>query len=235
MTRQLQLFRTTLVVASLSSFCLCRNFCAAFAPWTSGATTNQKGWRKSNTISTPISSLFMASGDLSSEFLTPSLAQACVDKAGGTPLYAYSLSKLAQAADACLAFPNAYGLTVRYAMKACPNAAILQYFHSRGIKIDASSGYEVRRAIAAGVPPENISLSSQELPVDFDALLDMGVKINCCSVSQIERIGATRPGSTIGIRVNPGVGSGGFSSSTTSFSKVRINADCHKQPPWKRN
>ena len=236
MIKQLRVLRATLLVASLNSFLLCSNFCAAFAPWTSGATTNHK-WRKSNhhadvarTSSTPTSTLFMASGGLSSEFLTPALAQACVETAGGTPLYAYSLSKLAEAADACLAFPNAYGLTVRYAMKACPNAAILQYFHSRGIKIDASSGYEVRRAIAAGVPPENISLSSQELPVDFDALLDMGVKINCCSVSQIERIGATRPGSTIGIRVNPGVGSGGFSSSTTSFSKVRLNADCHKQP-----
>jgi len=29
-------------------------------------------------------------------------------------------------ARAALAFPNAYGLTVRYAMKASPNAAILQ-------------------------------------------------------------------------------------------------------------
>ena len=164
----------------------------------------------------------MAANPTSSEFLTPELAQSCIEIAQGTPLYAYSLDKLESAADACLAFPNAYGLTVRYAMKACPNKAILQFFSSqKNIHMDASSGYEVRRAVAAGVPASHISLSTQELPPDFDQLMEMGVKINACSVSQLERIGEKVPGSTVGIRVNPGVGSGGFSSSTTSFSKVR--------------
>jgi diaminopimelate decarboxylase len=79
-----------------------------------------------------------------SEFLTPQTAKACIEIAGGSPLYAYSLEKLDQAANACLAFPNAFGLTVRYAMKACPNGSILKFFNSKGIHIDASSGYEVR-------------------------------------------------------------------------------------------
>ena len=81
-----------------------------------------------------------------SNFLTPELAQSCIATASGTPLYAYSLAALSKSADACLAFPNAYGLTVRYAMKACPNGTILKYCLSRGICIDASSGYEVRLA-----------------------------------------------------------------------------------------
>lgn len=113
-----------------------------------------------------------------SVFLTPETAKACIDAAGGSPLFAYSLEKLKESADACLAFPNAFGLTVRFAMKACPNMNILKFFHSKGIHIDASSGYEVRRAIAAGIPPENISLSSQELPHDFAELVDLGVKVN---------------------------------------------------------
>ena len=113
-----------------------------------------------------------------SEFLTPELAKACIDAAGGSPLYAYSLAKLEETADACLAFPNAYGLTVRYAAKASPNASILKFFSSKGIHIDASSGYEVRRAMSAGIPADHISLSSQELPVDFHELMDMGVKVN---------------------------------------------------------
>jgi diaminopimelate decarboxylase len=79
-----------------------------------------------------------------SVFLTPETAMKCIEAAQGTPLYAYSLQKLKENADACLAFPNAYGLTVRYAMKACPNGTILKYFNKRGIHIDASSGYEVR-------------------------------------------------------------------------------------------
>jgi len=87
--------------------------------------------------------LQMAENADSSVFLTSETAKACIDAAGGTPLYAYSLDKLKESADDCLAFPNAYGLTVRYAMKASPNGSILKYFNSRGIHIDASSGFEV--------------------------------------------------------------------------------------------
>jgi diaminopimelate decarboxylase len=112
-----------------------------------------------------------------SVFLTPETAKACIEKVG-SPLYAYSLEKLSDAADACLAFPNAYGLTVRYAMKSSPNKAILQFFNSKNIQIDASSGYEVRRAILAGIPAENISLSTQELPSDFVELVSLGIKVN---------------------------------------------------------
>jgi len=169
-----------------------------------------------------------------SVFLTPELAQHCINVAGGTPLYAYSLSHLQAAADACLAFPNAYGLTVRYAMKACPTATIVQYFHSRGIHLDASSGWEVRRAIAAGVPASHISLSTQELPHDFAELVQQGVKVNACSLSQLERFGQAFAGTQqkVGIRVNPGVGSGGFSASTTQFSKTNVGGPSSSFGIW---
>jgi diaminopimelate decarboxylase len=121
--------------------------------------------------------LNMANPD-KSVFLTAESAKECVEVAGGSPLYAYSMDKLSQAADDCLAFPNAYGLTVRYAMKACPNSAILKFFNSKGIHIDASSGFEVKRAMSAGIPAENISLSTQELPSDFADLVKLGVKVN---------------------------------------------------------
>ncbi|KAL3902395.1 MAG: hypothetical protein SGILL_010839, partial [Bacillariaceae sp.] len=168
-----------------------------------------------------------------SVFLTPETAKACVDLAG-SPVFAYSLDKLKSAADDCLAFPNAYGLTVRYAMKACPNAAILKYFNSRGIHIDASSGYEVRRAMSAGIPAENISLSSQELPDDFADFVKMGVKINACSVSQLEKFGQAFEGTgqKVGIRINPGVGSGGFSTSTTGFSKTNVGGPSSSFGIW---
>ena len=113
-----------------------------------------------------------------SVFLTPETAKKCIDAAGGSPVYAYSLEKLSENAEACLAFPNAYGLTVRYAMKACPNSSILKLFNSKNIHIDASSGFEVKRAIDAGIPADHISLSTQELPSNFPDLVEMGVKIN---------------------------------------------------------
>jgi diaminopimelate decarboxylase len=170
-----------------------------------------------------------------SVFLTPETAQTCVEVAGGTPLYAYSVEQLTKAANDCLAFPNAYGLTVRFAMKACPNASILKLFSTKGIHVDASSGYEARRAIyRAGIPAEHISLSTQELPEDFADLVDMGVKLNACSISQLERFGQhyKGTGAKVGIRVNPGVGSGGFSSSTTQFSKTNVGGPSSSFGIW---
>ena len=169
-----------------------------------------------------------------SNFLTPETASACLEVAGGSPIYAYSLEKLGEAADACLAFPNAYGLTVRYAMKACPNSSILKFFNSKNIHIDASSGYEVRRAMSAGIPAENISLSTQELPADFVELVNMGIKVNACSVSQLERFGKAFEGTgqKVGIRINPGVGSGGFSASTTGFSKTNVGGPSSSFGIW---
>jgi len=38
--------------------------------------------------------------------------------------------------------------------------------------------FQVRRAMSNGIPAENISLSTQELPSDFAELMDMGVKVN---------------------------------------------------------
>ncbi len=168
-----------------------------------------------------------------SVFLTPELAKKCVQVAGGTPLYAYSMNQLNDAAQACLAFPHAYGLTVRYAMKALPNAAILQFFNAQQIHLDASSGYEIRRAMSAGIDPTHISLSTQELPLDFLDFIHLGVKINACSVSQLQRIGEASPaGTKVGIRINPGVGSGGFSKSTTQFSKTNVGGPSSSFGIW---
>jgi len=127
----------------------------------------------------------------------------------GTPVYVYDRASLEAAADAALQFPNAYGLKVRYAMKASPNASILKLFDSLGLWFDASSGYEVRRVLAAGIEPHKISLSTQELPEDFAELYELGIEINACSLNQLERFAAAFPGREIGLRFNPGAGSGG--------------------------
>ena len=50
----------------------------------------------------------------------------------GSPTYVYSEQELSDRADEFLSFPNAYGLTVRYAMKANSNRNILKLFHDKG-------------------------------------------------------------------------------------------------------
>lgn len=126
-----------------------------------------------------------------------------------TPVYIYEEAALNKAARDVLAFPAAFGLTARYAMKACPTAALLTLFHDWGLQFDASSGFEIHRAVRAGVPAGHISLSSQEFPADIVELVNMGIAVNACSLSQLEAFGKAFPGGQIGLRVNPGVGSGG--------------------------
>ena len=80
----------------------------------------------------------------------------------GTPLYVHDENSYRRYGREALEAPNAFGLSVRYAMKANSHRAILGIFDSMGIGIDASSYYEVRRALAAGIAPHKIQLSSQE-------------------------------------------------------------------------
>ncbi|MGB0371676.1 MAG: diaminopimelate decarboxylase [Opitutales bacterium] len=141
-------------------------------------------------------------------FIDAEKAQA-IRASHGSPVFVYDEATLEQRAKEALAFPNAFGLTVRYAMKASPNRNILKLFSEMGLHFDCSSGHEVKRAMAAGIPAEKLSLSSQELPEDIGELLDLGISVNACSLSQIEGIGQARPGIEIGLRFNPGKGSGG--------------------------
>jgi len=141
-------------------------------------------------------------------FLNSESASA-VAAAHGTPVYVYDEATLRANAEAVLKFPNAFGLTARYAMKAAPNAAILRLFDGMGLHFDCSSGCEVHRALAAGIAPEKLSLSAQEIPADLDDLLERGIRFNACSLMQLERFGESCPGGKVGLRFNPGAGSGG--------------------------
>lgn len=126
----------------------------------------------------------------------------------GTPLYVYEETQLKKAADEVLAFPNAFGLTVRYAMKALPNRIVLKMFHERGLHMDASSSFEVERAILAGLPADHIQLTAQELPGNLEKAVGTGILFNACSLHQLESFGRLFPGRKLSVRINPGMGSG---------------------------
>jgi len=140
-------------------------------------------------------------------FLTPAQA-ATVRARHGTPVYVYDQATLRHNAEACLAFPNAFGLTVRFAMKACPNASVLQFFESLGLHFDASSGWEAERALRAGLSAQKISLATQEMPENFSDLHRRGILFTACSLQQLDRFGRQFPGEKVGVRLNPGLGSG---------------------------
>jgi diaminopimelate decarboxylase len=126
----------------------------------------------------------------------------------GTPVYVYDQKTLEASARALLAFPNAYGLTVRYAMKALSTAAILRVMSDTGLLIDASSGFEAHRALRAGIAPEHIQITTQQLPDDLEDLVSRGVLFNACSLHQLRAYGERFPGRQVSVRINPGLGSG---------------------------
>lgn len=126
----------------------------------------------------------------------------------GTPFYLYDEDTLLERAREVLAFPNPYGLVGRYAMKALPTAAILRLLTGAGLEIDASSGFEVDRALRAGIAAEKIQITAQELPRNLEELVAQGVLYNACSLLQLESYGALFPGRELSVRINPGLGSG---------------------------
>jgi diaminopimelate decarboxylase len=128
----------------------------------------------------------------------------------GTPFYVYDENALRSRAKLLTSAPSAYGHKSRYAMKACPSAAVIKIFSDEGLGIDASSGYEVDRALKIGIKPENISLTAQELSKNIAEHLEIGVDVNASSIEQLKIIAplARDLKKSIGIRFNPGLGSG---------------------------
>jgi diaminopimelate decarboxylase len=126
----------------------------------------------------------------------------------GSPVFVYDQASLEARAREVLAFPNAFGLKARYAMKACSTAEVLRVLTATGLHIDASSAFEVERAIRAGVPAEHIQLTTQELPADLAGIVSKGVSFNACSLRQLRAYGGLFPGAEVCVRINPGMGSG---------------------------
>lgn len=127
----------------------------------------------------------------------------------GTPAYLYDEKSLLARAGRLLKFPAPFGLTARFAVKANPNRAVIRLFAQAGLGFDASTVYEARRVLAAGVEPGRVQLTAQIVPDGFEDLVRAGVRFTACSLSQLERFGCAFPGTELGVRINPGQGSGG--------------------------
>ena len=140
-------------------------------------------------------------------FLTPEQVRR-IQREFGTPVYVYDQATLEAQARTLLAVPAPYGLTARFAMKALPSAAVVKTFVALGLHVDASSEYEVERALRYGVPPEKIQITAQEAPTNLKDLVARCVLFNACSLNQLRTFGKVAPEQHVSIRVNPGLGSG---------------------------
>jgi diaminopimelate decarboxylase len=133
----------------------------------------------------------------------------------GTPCYVYDRTTLEATARQVLAFPAPFGFTLRYAMKANPSAGVLAVFRDLGLHIDASSDFEVERALRAGFKPEAIQLTSQMPSPRLADHVQRGVLYNACSLHQLDAFGRAAPGRDVAVRLNPGLGSGATNRTNT--------------------
>jgi diaminopimelate decarboxylase len=100
-------------------------------------------------------------------------------------------------------------------MKANPSLGVLQVFRDLGVHIDASSDFEVERAMRAGFAPDQIQLTSQVPSRRLAEFVAKGVRYNACSLHQLEQFGTVVPGGTCSVRINPGLGSGSTKRTNT--------------------
>jgi diaminopimelate decarboxylase len=129
----------------------------------------------------------------------------------GTPFYCYSSATLERHYNVLADAFSDLNATIFYALKANSNQAVIATLAKVGAGMDVVSGGELRRALAAGVPPERIVFAGVGKTADEMAFaLSQGIhSFNVESEPEIALLSATaaRLGATarIAIRVNPDV------------------------------
>lgn len=147
--------------------------------------------------------------------------------AAGTPAYVYSTATLERHYRA---FDDAFRgeALIAYAVKANSNLSVLKTLADLGAGADTVSEGEIRRALAAGVPPERIVFSGVgKTREEIDYALSIGVaEINVESEPELELIAevAAAKGlrAPIALRVNPDVAAGSHAKIATGKAENKF-------------
>jgi diaminopimelate decarboxylase len=149
-------------------------------------------------------------------------------KAVGTPFYCYSTATLERHYRV---FTEAFAgekTLVCYAMKANSNQSVLRTLAKLGAGADVVSGGELKRALAAGIPPEKILFSGVgKSEPELRAALNADILcINIESEPELELLSrlAVETGriARISVRVNPDVDSGSHAKISTGKSENKF-------------
>lgn len=141
----------------------------------------------------------------------------------GTPLFLYSGERILENIGRIdFALQNT-GLHNRifYALKANRFAPLLTFIKlSTSCGVDVCSPAEVRHAMSCGFFPSDISYTATSVAnSDLDFLTRFqDLKINADSLSMIRRIGERGSGRSIGLRINPAMGTGYASNELLRYS-----------------
>ena len=142
----------------------------------------------------------------------------------GTPLYVYHAEKIKEQFEKLSSGFSVLDTRFFYACKALTNIHILKYIHSLGCGIDCSSINEVKLALHAGVPPENILYTSNGISFqEISEAVDAGVHVNIDSLSNLEKFGKKYGNShPVGVRLRPNILAGGNLKISTGHEKSKF-------------
>jgi diaminopimelate decarboxylase len=151
----------------------------------------------------------------------------------GTPLYVYSTATLERHYRV---FANAFpaGTLIAFSVKANGNLAVLKTLAQLGAGADVVSGGELKKALAAGIPPERIVFSGVgKTPREMKLGLEAGIhQFNVESEPELEALNETALAlglrAPITIRVNPNVDARTHAKITTGTSETKFGI------PWSR-
>ncbi|MEP6757945.1 MAG: diaminopimelate decarboxylase [Actinomycetota bacterium] len=141
----------------------------------------------------------------------------------GTPLYTHDLVSVREQAERLRDAMAAAGLRhrIRFALKAQRDADFLRFLRAEApfVGMDVCSPGETTWALEHGWTSAEISYTGTNVSErDLDDLLPTGVHVNVDLLSQLERLGRRAPGSTVGIRVNPGIGASYLGGKETLYA-----------------
>ena len=153
-----------------------------------------------------------------------------VDLAGsvGTPFYCYSTATLERHYRVFAEAFTGERIVVCYALKANSNQSVLRTLAKLGAGADVVSGGELKRALAAGVPPNKILFSGVgKTEAELRAALSSDIFcINIESEPELELLSrlAVETGKTarISVRVNPDVDAGTHAKISTGKSENKF-------------
>lgn len=154
-----------------------------------------------------------------------------IAEAVGTPVYVYSTATLERHYTVMREALESAGLgkpLIAFAVKANSNLAVLKTLAKLGAGADVVSEGEIRRALAASVPPERIIFSGvgkTESEIAF-ALKSGVAEINVESEPELRLIDAVAQGlgtlARVAIRVNPDVEAGGHAKIATGKAENKF-------------
>ncbi|WP_163340764.1 diaminopimelate decarboxylase [Desulfopila sp. IMCC35008] len=141
----------------------------------------------------------------------------------GTPLFLYSADRILENIERVHRALENTGLPSRiyYALKANRFGPLLTLIKSStACGVDVCSPAEVRHAMSCGFYPSDISYTATSVSnTDLDFLTKFpDLKLNADGCSMIRRIGERTPGRSIGIRINPAMGTGYASNELLRYS-----------------